>query len=306
METMNNLLKIISFLALTIILSPVSLNAQKGSIKIYSEIKGIEVYLDEVRQGIDIITLDSISAGSHYLKVNKDNSTIYSELVTVNANVVTTVLIKASKEVEQKILATKYPQEEQYKAKKVDVLINTQYVTETTGKTNSYYWPGYYSMVGTSNSTSQSVTYQTNDWFFANESGRVKLSEYNFAKLSGNQELVDRIDKATKKAKRTSNILGGIGATMVFGGMIVGGIGVGDLVSKNKFMSTDAAAGMVGGGIGGLLVGAGIAGASSGPLKQLSGHWMTIGDAIAQARQYNQRLKKQLGLPEDYEPAAEH
>ena len=303
---MNNFLKIISFFALVIMLSPMSLSAQKGSIKIFSEIKGVEVYLDEVRQGVDIITLDSIAAGSHYLKVNKDNSTIYSELVTVNANVVTTVLIKASKEVEQKILATKYPQEEQYKARKVDVLINTQYVTETTGKTNSYYWPGYFSMVGTSNTNSQSVTYTTKDWFFATESGRVKLGEYNFAKMSGNQALVDRIDKATKKAKRQSNILGGIGATMLFGGMIVGGVGVGDLVSKNKYMSNDAAAGCVAGGIVGFLLGAGVVGASRASLKSLNQHWMTIDEAIVQARQYNQRLKKQLGLPENYEPAADH
>jgi hypothetical protein len=298
--------KIISVFALAILLSPLGLNAQKGCIKIYSEIKGIEVYLDEVRQGVDVITLDSISAGSHYLKVNKDNGTIYSELVTVNANTVTTVLVKNSREVEQKILATKYPQEEQYKARKVDVLINTQYVTETTGKTNSYYWPGYFSMIGTSNSSAQSVTYATKDWFFATESGRVKLSEYNFAKMSGNQDLVDRIDKATKKAKRQSNIMGGIGATMLFGGMIVGGIGVGDLASKNKFLSTDAAAGCVAGGIVGFLVGAGVVGAAGASLKSLNQHWMTIEEAIAQARQYNQRLKKELGLPDNYEPASDH
>ena len=100
--------------------------------------------------------------------------------------------------------------------------------------------------------------------------------------------------------------MGGIGVTLVFGGLIAGGVGVADLASKKKFLTTDEAAGCVAGGITGLLVGAGVAGGAGAALNRLNQHFMTIDEAIAQARSYNKRIKNELGLPDNYEPAADH
>jgi uncharacterized protein affecting Mg2+/Co2+ transport/tetrahydromethanopterin S-methyltransferase subunit G len=281
---------------------PQMANAQKGTVKIFSEIKGVSVYLDNINQGVDAVTIDSVQVGSHYLKITKDSTILYSELIGVNTNAVTTILVKQTKEITDKLIPEKYEEKEKYKAQKVDVLINTQYVTETNDKTNSMYFPGYYSVIGVSNTKSTSVTYQTKDWFLATEQGRVKINEYDFARLSGNQALVDKMDAERKRAKVTMNVAGGIGTAIMIGGLTAGIVGVADLASKRKFVSTDVAAGLTAGGVVGFLVGAATIGAASGPTARLNAHHMTIEQAITQARAYNQKLKKQLGLAESYEP----
>jgi len=55
----------------------ITATAQKGNLKIFSEIKGINIYLDETFQGTDIVTIDSVQIGTHYLKVMKDSVILY-------------------------------------------------------------------------------------------------------------------------------------------------------------------------------------------------------------------------------------
>ena len=100
---MKKLKNIETPLILILFLLPVLCYSQKGTIKVFSELKGINVYLDEVFQGADIINIDSVTIGSHYLKVVKDNVIVYSELITVNQNAVTTAFIKDSEEVQNKL-----------------------------------------------------------------------------------------------------------------------------------------------------------------------------------------------------------
>ncbi len=69
----------IVMLCISVVICRNGLLAQTGTVKIFSELKPIDIYLDEKFQGRDIIQLDSVQIGSHYLKVIKDSVSIYTE-----------------------------------------------------------------------------------------------------------------------------------------------------------------------------------------------------------------------------------
>ena len=126
-------------LAFVFVLSILPALAQKGTIKIFSEIENVEVFLDEEFIGFDIKTIDSVAIGSHYLKLIKDSIAIYGEVVNVNENAVTTILIKNTKEIQNKLLQDKADIIKQYKEQRLDVLISTRYITETSTESQSKY-----------------------------------------------------------------------------------------------------------------------------------------------------------------------
>jgi len=299
-------------------------NEQKGTIKIFSELKGVKVYLDEVLKGTDIITIDAVPSGSHYIKVIKDDVIVLGELITVNDNAATTILLKDTKEVQDKLLAGKYKEQEMYKSMKLDVLLDTKYITETTGNTNttgqtkSLYFPGYYSVMGSSKtavnteSKSVSVTSAVTEWFITK--GKGKITQYEFAGLTNNKSVISNYEnqkrefeaKCLKRAKRgrVSNII--VSATLAIGSGIVamsmapnvnwdletGAVGPQMLCIFSGIMS----AGMLGMFIGTLCTKPRCYG-SFGEFSYLS-----LDEAIRQAKVYNQNLKNTLGLPENYEP----
>lgn len=316
MIKMKKRLFILSLFAILIVLVPFNGKAQSGTIKIFSEVKGIIVYVDEVLKGTDRVTIDSITSGSHYLKVTKDNVIIYGDLINVNTNSITTILIKDTKEVEQKILASKYKEQERYKSEKLDVMTSIKYITETTGKTDSKektysYFPGYYSGTGTSESKSTSVTSEVTDWFIIQ--GQTKISQYDFAKLTKNVEATNTYEKQLKdienrnhKKARRSRI------TMIVLGVGIGTLGTIAAVSTSnasgdvaRIIATSAAiVGIAGGGA--LLIGGLVTPTSKynvyGGNEIYGENLFSHDEAIKQAKQYNQNLKKELGLPENYEP----
>jgi hypothetical protein len=65
-----------------------------GTLKIFSEANGTVTYLDEVKQDDNVKIINNIPVGSHYLKVMLNGTAIYSELVEIKLEQVTTVLIK--------------------------------------------------------------------------------------------------------------------------------------------------------------------------------------------------------------------
>ena len=73
-----------------------------GTIKIFSELTGITVYLDENKQGDDVRQINGVPTGSHYLKVLKDGISVFGELVTVTENSVTSILVKNDGKVAEK------------------------------------------------------------------------------------------------------------------------------------------------------------------------------------------------------------
>ena len=291
----NQIKYCLTILVLSILISFNSI-AQKGTVKIFSELKGISVYLDEEFKGVEITTIDSVSIGSHYLKITKDNIIVFGELIEVKSLETTTVLLKDTKEVQDKLLASKYNEQQEYKSKKMDVMLSTSYVTETTGQSNSIYFPGYYSVVGASKSNSISVTTSVTDWFFVK--GQSKISEYEFAKLVNNQNLVDMYNIYNAKQNKTSNALMGVGAIIGvagFSSLLIG------LLNKNgKYISTDANIALIVSGIVAELFGyalVSVADKSTPMARQYS-----IENAIKEVNTYNLNLKKSLGLPQEYEP----
>lgn len=285
----------------------ISLNAfsQKGNIKIFSEIKDINVYLDEVFQGTDIVRIDSVIIGSHYLKILKDSVIVYSELLTVKNNLTTTVLIKNSSQVKEKLLESKTNEIQEYKSKKLDVILSKSYVTQTHGVSSSYYFPGYYITTGTGyyNSVSSSSTYT--DWKII-QGGNREISETEFAKLTGDKEMekyYHELYKDYQKKLKAYNKKTTRGMIIAIPSMIVTGVVLADLLGSKPFLNmsatTEATIGTI--GIVGSIVGYTSVMKGNPPTFNY-GHLTTVETASKEAYEYNQALKKQLGLPESFEP----
>jgi len=278
-----------------------SVMAQKGTVKVFSEIKGVQIFMDEALQGTDVTVLDSVDAGTHYLKAVKDNVIIFSDLITINSNAVTTVLIKNTKEVQEKLLESKYEDIQKFKNNKLEVMLSSKYVTSTSGVTNSMYFPGYYVITGTSFSNSYSTTEQQTDWFVA-RAGKVRISEYELARLAGNQDAMRRIEQVNDQVdKRNAKIMkrGSTGAIMLLAGTVSALVGLADVMVAD-FLSDGVAAGLLGGGI---FVGViGLVNVQNSNPKPYPSHYLTLEEAIKLADTYNRNLKKSLGLPDNYEP----
>jgi hypothetical protein len=293
--------------------------AQTGTIKIFSELKETSVYLDEVLKGNDIMTLDNVPAGSHYLKVVKDEVIIYGELIEVKAGQTTTVLVKDTKEIQDKLLAGKYQEQEKYKAQKLDVLLDIKYVTETnqntatTNRTNSLFWPGYYSVLGTSatrtntQSNTVSVTHSVTDWFIT-VGGTKKLSHYDFAVIVNDVARLNDYEEQKNYCATHPRKIKPDGTTIIIGSVFAA---IGGAVAFIPPMPDFSTEGKVGPqirfviGASSLVVGIGavIAGLlhRSPPCVAIFRPY-TLEEASALAKAYDHNLKKSLGLPENWEP----
>jgi len=279
---------------------PISVLAQKGEIKIYSELKGIEVYLDEAFMGIDIMTIDSIAAGSHYLKVIKEDAVIYGEIVSINPGNTTAVLIKDTKEVRDKIAAAKQSKQDeliagktvelaQYKSQKLGVKTNTRYITETSTTGQSQYNSFYHTTSGTANTVSETKAIE--EWCLTQ--GDVPIADATFAAIINDQRKIDDVTayNASIKSKRATKSL--LGTLFLIGGLVAGANFIITLVDESRF---------AGGPF--LLY---LAGFTTGMMMfATKPQYRTISYDINEAREkaaiYNLDLKKKLGLPENYEP----
>ena len=274
-----------------------SVYAQKGTVKIFSELKPIKVYLNEEFKGDDIITLDSVSPGSHYLKITKDEIIIYGELIQVKAGEVTTVLIKDSKENKDKLLQSKFKEIQEYKDNRLEVLMSTNYVTSTTGVTKSTYYPGYYVASGVSRTSIQSSTTAVADWFVT-KGGVKKLGEPEFARLVNNQDALQRYESDVKGHKSYVNSRFNTGC--IGGGIFLGG-GATFLILSVKDKDNKKPGYLVGSALC-LLFAYGFINVMDDDGKYVwQSHYMTVEDAVKYANAYNQNLKKRLGLPENFE-----
>lgn len=258
-----------------------------GTIKIFSEVKGIEIFIDEQSKGMDMAVLNDIEVGSHYVKATKNGVTIFSELVNVNANATTTMLIKDTGQVKEKIIDSMYKQQQEYKAKKLDILISKGSQTEGTSQTYGNYYPGYYSIFGpTWTTTSTSTQYETTDWKVI-QGGVQEISDVTFAALVKDK---DALQKNSDAWDRYNN-------TIIWAG-VVGLLGICMAIAGFAAPASDSAAAVGAVGIAAAVIGCGIVLS----LKEPGGHLISAGDAARKAYQYNQKLKADLGLPENYEP----
>lgn len=263
--------------------------AQTGTIKIFSEVKGIEIFVDEASKGKDVIEIRGLEPGQHYVKAVKGGVVIYSELVTVTANVTSAILIKSSGQVQEKILESLNKEQQEYKQGKLDILLSKSVQTVGSAYTSSNYFPGYYSIYGSGWTTSSSTAYETTDWKII-QGGVQQISDQQFATLVGDKDTMDRMTKDTDDYMNTMNWGAGICLTGVLMVLVGGAMAFsGD--------SSDAGAVVFAVGFIPTIIGWGML--SKDPP---SGHYVKPGTAAKQAYEYNQALKKKLGLPESYEP----
>lgn len=104
-----------------ILFSFVTVFAQTGTIKIFSEVKDIYVYVDEIMKGIDIKEITEVQKGTHYLKIVKESITIYEQIVLVEENSITSIVLKDSPDIANKLLANKKNETAEYDSLKLSV-----------------------------------------------------------------------------------------------------------------------------------------------------------------------------------------
>jgi hypothetical protein len=266
-----------------------------GTLKIFSELTGISVYLDENKQGDDIKQINNVPVGSHYLKVLKDGVGILGELVTVTENSVTTILVKNDGQVAEKIMDSKVKEREEYNTTKLDVILSSNAVTQTTGKSTMF--PGYYGYYGYSKSNS--VTSQVSD-FKIIQGGVKEISDVGLASLTDNQEILNRNAKDNLRTTKMINI----GLPLFLGSLFIGGTVFADMLVKKPFLhkvGTTAPNWEIGTFTGCIL--GGIVGYAlvMGSDKTHPAHYYQVGDAAKEAQEYNKKLKQKLGLPESFD-----
>jgi len=266
-----------------------------GTLNIFSEFTGVTVYLDDTRQGDDVKLINSIPAGNHYLKIIKDDVSIFGELIAINQGQTTTVLVKNDGQVAEKIMESKTKEREEYHANKIDVIFSTNSVSTTQGASTLF--PGYYGYYG----YSSSVTNTTQIADFKIIQGGVKeIGDIGLANLVENTNVINRYAGINKSVQRQMNI----GLGMFLGALLIGGPVLVDILVDKPFLHPDgttapdweigvATAGIVSGTIGYVLV--------MGADKKYPRHYYNVDEAAKDSQEYNRKLKEKLGLPENYD-----
>jgi hypothetical protein len=266
-----------------------------GTLNIFSEFTGITVYLDDNKQGDDVRIINSIPAGNHYLKIMKDDVSIFGELIAINPGQTTTVLVKNDGQVAEKIMESKSKEREEYHANKIDVIFSTNAVSTTQGASTLF--PGYYGYYG----YSSSVTNTTQIADFKIIQGGVKeIGDIGLANLVENANVINRYARINKSVQRQMNI----GLGMFLGALLIGGPVLVDILVDKPFLHPDgttapdweigvASAGIVSGTIGYVLV--------MGADKKYPRHYYNVDEAAKDSQEHNRRLKEKLGLPESYD-----
>jgi hypothetical protein len=264
-----------------------------GTLKIFSELTGVVVYLDENKQGTDVKQINDVPVGSHYLKVLLNNVSVYGEVLEIKEGAVTTILVKNTGQVQEKILESKTTEQEEYANKKLDVILSRGMSTSTKGYSNLF--PGYYGYWGTNSSTSTSV--ETSDWKII-QGGVKEISEYNFSSITGNTDLQKSIQTRLAKEQKLTTV----SALIFLGAFIPSAVILADMVAKKPFLhpvgttAKNWEVGVLAGGIVVCTISYGIS-----MKKPYSGHYTTVEKAAQEAREFNRKLKTKLGLPDSYD-----
>ena len=93
--------KLASILLLMVLSLSLFGQTKTGTLKVFSELTGISVYLDDAKQGIDVKEINGVPVGSHYLKVLLGTVSVYGDLVEIKEGQTTTVLIKNTGQVQE-------------------------------------------------------------------------------------------------------------------------------------------------------------------------------------------------------------
>lgn len=266
-----------------------------GTLNIFSEFTGTTIYLDDIKQGDDVKTVNGIPAGNHYLKVMKDGVGIFGELIAINPGQTTTVLIKNDGQVAEKIMESKSKEREEYQGKKIDVIFTTNSVSTTQGASTLF--PGFYGYYGYSSSVTN--TSQISD-FKIIQGGVKEIGDLGLANLAGNQNVLNQYASISKSVNRQLSI----GLGMFLGGLLIGGPVLVDILVDKPFLHPDGTTapdweiGVATAGIVSCTIGYAI---TMGADKRYPRHYYNVDAAAKDAQEYNRKLKEKLGLPESYD-----
>lgn len=235
--------------------------AQTGTLKIFSEVDSIDIYLDETYKGRSTSTIDGLKPGSYYLKVLRKDVVILSDIVGVQPNQTTTVLIKMTDDIKKKLLQGMAPQIAEYKSKKMTV------------------YEGSYTK-----------------WHV--RIGGTQISDIEYLKLSKDTAALNRMER-DKKTQRIRTIIG-LPLIIVGGAFYV--YAVYKAASEEPIVpgaNTDFLTNAMYIAIGAIPFGTGMYLTAAQSHKR----YMIYEDAVEYAKKYNAKLKEDLKLPSDFEPA---
>jgi hypothetical protein len=187
---------------------------------------------------------------------------------------------------------TDYEKKLEYRRKKIEILVRTTYVGETSGytslNTSDYQWtstPEGYSygssqIYGTN--TGRSTTRPVSDWVMV-RGGIRELLDIEFLEIIGDREKADQIQKAMDEKNRMGMWALGCGI-----------LGVASVISAAGFTPANSSQMAVGTALilGGILLGY---------LYAPQRHYIPADQAQEGADNYNIKLKKALGLPVETE-----
>lgn len=291
---------------------------KKCALYIYSEFDNYNVYIDDALIGTNIKKIDSIDCGEHYIKITYQDIIVFGEILQFNEHQLKKILIKKTKEIEEKLLSSKSKELAEYRRKKISIGINKQYITTTDVQLNQYaYKPlfgNYYGLnySGNISGVQFSVSEEKiTDWFFV-EGGYIKMSDYDFIKnyceLTKNcsdyqksqqlkenilqqNEKIERINKKRKFWSGLFGILFIIGMLMFVWGFIE--------ILVPLFLNSEFALQIFFVGLGMFLIGLFGLGIKVKPYQSFPDKLLSLKDALKMIDDYNAALKKQLDLPDN-------
>jgi hypothetical protein len=282
---------------------PVQSSGKTGTLNIFSELTGTSVYLDENKQGDDIKQINTVPAGSHYLKVMKDGVSIFGELVTINEGQTTTVLVKNDGQVAEKIMESKVKERQEYQNSKIDVLFSSNSLSKTSG--SSTLFPGYYGYFGYSNSAT--TTTQIAD-FKIIKGGVEEISDRALATLVSNQSVMNAYDA---DYNTWSNVQSN-GAIVCLVGLVPAATIWVDVALKKPFLHKNPTGESMNFAavpawewttfiLTGLACYVGYKMMDAPQKNYIKPHYYRVEDASKDAQAHNKKLKEKLGLPESYD-----
>lgn len=313
--------KVIKLIIVFIYLFFIKIFAQSEmcSLYIYSEFDNYKVYIDDIFKGSNLKKIDSITCTEHYIKIMYEDVNVFSEILNFKSNEVKKILIKKTKEIEEKFLATKTKEIQEYRRRKISIGVNKKYITTTEVALNKYdfkpLFGNYYGLNYSGNISGVQFSEseeKITDWFFI-EGGYIKLDDETFLKnycnLTNNcsmynqtqedKKKVDEYNKNISKINKKRNTLIGIFAFFWTIGVLSFVWGFIEVLVP-MFLDADMAMNLF---VGGLIISVAflfpLVGIRLKSYQSYREKWVDLKDALKLIDEYNSALKKQLNLPEN-------
>ncbi len=113
--------------------------AQNGTLKIFSDIDDISIFIDELFVGKNSNSIDNLQRGTHYLKILKDSVVIYDTIISILEDATTSIVIKNSPQIMAKLIQAKSRQFKEYESLKISIDDNINFYQGKRNLTLSEY-----------------------------------------------------------------------------------------------------------------------------------------------------------------------